>query len=81
MVQGLSSVTEDREAAARALKLRLLGNIRLISELFKQKALSDKIVHACVQTLMGDGKSIPNDDNVEVGSRSAPQLLESCRQS
>ena len=64
--QGLSSMTENREAAARKLKLRLLGNIRLISELFKQKALSDKIVHACVQTLIGDSKGLPNEDNVEV---------------
>ena len=59
-------MTENREAAARKLKLRLLGNIRLISELFKQKALSDKIVHACVQTLIGDSKGLPNEDNVEV---------------
>ena len=66
-MQGLAaSGAEDTEAAARKLKLRLLGNIRLISELFKQKALGEKIVHACLASLIGDPKGHPSEDNVEV---------------
>jgi translation initiation factor 4G len=57
---------EEREAAERKVKLRTLGNIRLIAELYKQDVVSEKILHACIQDMLGDGKSEPIEDNVEV---------------
>ena len=46
--------------------MRTLGNIRLIAELFKKSVVSEKIVQVCIQDLMGDAKSEPSEDNVEV---------------
>lgn len=46
--------------------MRTLGNIRLIAELYKQDVVSEKILHACIQQMLGDGKSDPSEDDVEV---------------
>jgi hypothetical protein len=48
----------------RRVKLRTLGNIKL----FKQKMLPEKIVHACIQDLLGqDPKAIQAEEKVEAG--------------
>lgn len=61
-----SQALEDLEGAQRRVKLRTLGNIRLIAELFNKGVVAEKIVHACIADLLGAPKAAPVEDNAEV---------------
>eukprot|EP00741_Cyanophora_paradoxa_P021364 tig00021350_g20623.t1 len=56
---------EDREVEERKIRMRMLGNIRLIGELFKQRMLTEKIMHDCVMMLLGPKKEEIHEDNLE----------------
>ena len=55
----------ERAAATKRVKMRTMGNIRLIGELFKKKMIAEKILHACVTDLLGAPGSTPPEENVE----------------
>eukprot|EP01018_Ginkgo_biloba_P035998 Gb_19613 [translate_table: standard] len=54
------------EAVESNSKLRFLANIRLIGEFFKQRVIPEKIVHHCIQELLGSDAQAPlAEENVD----------------
>jgi translation initiation factor 4G len=42
-------------SSSKRVKLRTMGNIKLIGELYKKKMIAEKILHACISDLLGRG--------------------------
>ena len=59
------------QAILQRRKLRRLGNVKFIGELFKLKLLTEKIVHECIRKLML-AAAAPGGPQVEPPLRSAP---------
>ncbi|KAF2291994.1 hypothetical protein GH714_000071 [Hevea brasiliensis] len=54
---------EEREEKVKARR-RMLGNIRLIGELYKKKMLTERIMHECIKKLLGQYQN-PDEEDVE----------------
>ncbi|CAH9127203.1 unnamed protein product [Cuscuta epithymum] len=57
---------EEREEKRLKARRRMLGNIRLIGELYKKKMLTERIMHMCIQILLGESENQnPDEENIE----------------
>ncbi|KJE96765.1 hypothetical protein CAOG_07037 [Capsaspora owczarzaki ATCC 30864] len=63
-LSGHSWDAQDEELRDRliAAKRKMLGNIRFIGELFKLEMLKERVLHICIQQLLGDLKHVDPDD-------------------
>ncbi|XP_077235122.1 eukaryotic translation initiation factor 4G-like [Tasmannia lanceolata] len=55
---------EEREEKKVQARRRMLGNIRLIGELYKKRMLTERIMHECIKKLLGQYES-PDEEDVE----------------
>ncbi|KAL2460930.1 Eukaryotic translation initiation factor 4G [Abeliophyllum distichum] len=55
---------EEREEKRVRARRRMLGNIRLIGELYKKRMLTEKIMHECIKKLLGQYQA-PDEEDVE----------------
>ncbi|XP_010269861.1 PREDICTED: eukaryotic translation initiation factor 4G-like isoform X3 [Nelumbo nucifera] len=55
---------EEREEKRIRARRRMLGNIRLIGELYKKRMLTERIMHECIQKLLGQHQN-PDEEDVE----------------
>ncbi|XP_015169468.1 eukaryotic translation initiation factor 4G-like [Solanum tuberosum] len=53
-----------REEMRLQTRRRMLGNIRLIGELYKKKMLTERIMHECIQKLLGQYQT-PDEEDIE----------------
>ncbi|CAK9133473.1 unnamed protein product [Ilex paraguariensis] len=55
---------QEREEKRIQARRRMLGNIRLIGELYKKKMLTERIMHECINKLLGQPEN-PDEEDVE----------------
>ncbi|XP_057513833.1 eukaryotic translation initiation factor 4G-like isoform X1 [Actinidia eriantha] len=55
---------EEREEKRIQARRRMLGNIRLIGELYKKKMLTERIMDECIKKLLGQYQN-PDEENIE----------------
>lgn len=60
----VKQTAEEREEKRLKARRRMLGNIRLIGELYKKKMLTERIMHECIKKLLGQYQN-PDEENVE----------------
>ncbi|XP_062097466.1 eukaryotic translation initiation factor 4G-like [Humulus lupulus] len=56
---------EEREEKRNKARRRMLGNIRLIGELYKKKMLTERIMHECIKKLLDSQHQTPDEEDVE----------------
>ncbi|XP_031390194.1 eukaryotic translation initiation factor 4G-like [Punica granatum] len=57
---------EREEKRIKARRRLMLGNIRLIGELYKKRMLTEKIMHECMKKLLGQYQTqIPDEEDLE----------------
>lgn len=54
----------EREEKRLKARRRMLGNIRLIGELYKKRMLTERIMHECIKKLLGQYEN-PDEENIE----------------
>ncbi|KAJ6853484.1 eukaryotic translation initiation factor 4G [Iris pallida] len=54
----------EREEKRIQARRRMLGNIRLIGELYKKRMLTERIMHECIKKLLGEYEN-PDEEDVE----------------
>lgn len=60
----VKQTVEQREEKKVKARRRMLGNIRLIGELYKKKMLTERIMHECIQKLLGQCQD-PDEEDIE----------------
>ncbi|XP_024043629.1 eukaryotic translation initiation factor 4G [Citrus clementina] len=60
----IKQTEEEREEKRIKARRRMLGNIRLIGELYKKKMLTERIMHECIKKLLGQYEN-PDEEDVE----------------
>lgn len=55
---------EEREEKRIKARRRMLGNIRLIGELYKKRMLTERIMHSCINKLLGQYQN-PGEEDIE----------------
>ncbi|KAF8669229.1 hypothetical protein HU200_051560 [Digitaria exilis] len=60
----IKQTKEEREEKRIRARRRMLGNIRLIGELYKKRMLTERIMHECIKKLFGDYDN-PDEENIE----------------
>ncbi|XVE76803.1 hypothetical protein DITRI_Ditri13aG0009700 [Diplodiscus trichospermus] len=55
---------EEREEKRIKARRQMLGNIRLIGELYKKKMLTERIMHECIKKLLGECEN-PDEEDIE----------------
>ncbi|XP_038900381.1 uncharacterized protein LOC120087619 [Benincasa hispida] len=54
----------EREVNRIKARKRMLGNIRLIGELYKKKMIAERVMHECIKELLGEYQN-PDEENIE----------------
>ncbi|XP_009381940.2 eukaryotic translation initiation factor 4G isoform X1 [Musa acuminata AAA Group] len=60
----IQQTKEEREVKRLQARRRMLGNIRLIGELYKKKMLTERIMHECIKKLLGQYQN-PDEEDLE----------------
>ncbi|KAK9757730.1 hypothetical protein RND81_01G182700 [Saponaria officinalis] len=55
---------QEREEKRLQVRRRMLGNIRLIGELYKKRMLTERIMHECIKKLLGNYQNA-DEENIE----------------